>query len=276
MTQNKNLGRVSVEDAIMDDTEVGTTVAHAIAEGLAMSDDGNAYASAQDAVDAAQNWVWLPPNTTFNESVTISTADLSLKGSGYTTLIDGGSQSDGIVINATDITISNLSVRADSGSGNRAIIGGDDGGDRAKISSVSVRQSGGDAIRAVSENTTRSQEWTVTNCIIEDADSDGIIVRNNCIVTNNIVLQCGNNAIWLNNDGIIAHNICLNSSAAGVKGNNHDNILIGNRVHNCGEGATVGGSDNIVANNRLSDNGNDIQDSGTGTVLDSNLTGSAN
>jgi len=255
----------------MDDTEVGTTVAHAIAEGLAMSDDGNAYSSAQDAIDAAQNWVWLPPNTTFNENLVIDQSDFMLKGSGYTTVIDGGTSGRAIESNGNNNSIKNLRAETDSNNGNN------------------------DAI------TTFGYSTTVADCNIPNANRRGVEVNG----TDSIVTRCyfgsgiANNACVLQavrgrivnciadgceygistnvDDSIIAHNIILNVNQDGITDGN-DAIIIGNRVHNSGNyGIAIFDNDVICANNRVSNSGNtDIQNSGSGTVLDSNLTGGAN
>jgi hypothetical protein len=55
-------------------------------------------------------------------------------------------------------------------------------------------------------------------------------------------------------------------------------VIIGNRIHSAGDdGIRNTSNDVIMANNRISDSGgSNITDTGSGTVKDDNLKGSAN
>jgi len=79
-------------------------------------------------------------------------------------------------------------------------------------------------------------------------------------------------------DIIVANNVTYNAGNRCLQVEGDDGIWIGNRVSGSAkDGIGIFGIDNIVANNRVSDSANtDITNSGTGTVLDGNLTGASN
>jgi len=260
----------------MDDTTVGTTVAHAIADGKAMADDGDAYESAQDAVDAAQNWVWLPPNTTFNEAVDINTADFHIRGSGYTTVVEpqSGSEDDAFNIQANNVTLQNLRARTNAdGSGEKSTRLSANGG---VVSGCWLEGSG--SMAYLSGGTDNK----VINCVGYSNNDNAIRVTSSPApysVIGNIITDADNRGIEADGqDGIVAYNIVLGTGNNGIFTTGSDIICIGNRVHNItGNGIDSGfGADVIIANNRISNSSDsDLQFRNNG-VNDSNLTGGAN
>jgi len=239
-------------------------------EGKPMADDGRTYDTIQQAERAANGWVFVPPGT-FNESVTIDTDGLTLRGSGYNTLINASG--DGVVVNAKNCTIDSVRVT----SGDRAFLNPNGGG--------------GTYINCVANADNRtfrmnlSSPVTVINCVVEDVRSIvGINVGSGSIVTGSIVKQASGitapHGISADDNTIITNNIIQNANKYGIFQNNANSVIAGNRIINSGDTGlelTGDSSENIIANNRISDSANaDINNDGTGNLLDGNLTGASN
>lgn len=239
--------------------------AETVDEGKALADDGETYDSIQDAVDAASSWVKVGPGT-FNESLYLTTANLSVFGSGDKTIVHSTS-SPCFDIVSDNIRVNNLKVTGDS------------------------------SVNLISINSTNA---TIDNCtgdggnrFISNSDFGGAkIVNNNCantndqgiggfqegaIVAHNIVKNTGEQGITSGNPAnvVIANNTVIDAGTDGIilPPNSHDSIIIGNTVDGYGStGITVTATDCIIANNRIIGSGTDIDDSGTNTVLDANNT----
>lgn len=228
-----------------------------------LADDGRTYPSIQEAERAANGWVFVPPGT-FNEDVTIDTSDLTLMGAGRSSHIDGGTGQT-IVGDNTNITVRDLSVTT-TATGDSAAVN-----DVRSAFNVHVRDTANYGFRDVD---------SVVGCVVEqNASFSGITV--NEFAANNIVKSSARGIVIFSDDVIAANNVVLDSSANGIQHDpaSNDTIIIGNRVINSGDnGINIrGGSDHIIANNRVSDSTNaDINDAGTSTVLDANLTGASN
>lgn len=257
-------------------------LAESVAAGEALADDGNTYSSVQEAVNAASGWVFVGPGT-FNESVTISTQGLTLEGSGYDTLIDGGTTGNAIRVEASNLTIKNLSVSTASGGGNSfdAIGGGsvNSVGD-VTIDNVTVRESDNFGINLRSGGSVPFEDCIIRNCAINNTDSVGIRATIRMIISNCLIDNPGATGITSGSDDWIVANTVIKSPGGngGISGIGNDNIVIGNRVINSSDdGISSAGTEFIVANNRVSDSSaSDLNDGGTGTVLDGNLTGPSN
>lgn len=251
----------------------------ALKEGKPMADDGRTYDTIQQAERAASSWVFVPPGT-FTENPTITTDGLTLRGSGYNTLIDGQQIDHALTNKADNVTIENLSVRTGGSSNNKNGI--TNSADDVLINSVTVREAGELGIRCDEGDDTNNV--TVVNCTIGPHHEQGISPSNSGgVVVGNIVSMGEKHGIHQNGTpgAIIANNIVDGTSSAsnanGIRGEG-DSILIGNRIISASEdGIKMTGDNSIIANNRISDSGNsDIDDNGTGTVLDANLTGASN
>lgn len=280
MPQNKYFG-----DAGLDSLEVGgnnpifSFLTSTMASGKALADDGKAYDSVQDAENAASSFVLVGPGT-FSESVTIDTAGLTLAGAGYDTLIDGGTTGTAITIDATDVSVLNLSVQTTAGAGNSFVgIGSGASANSGKLVNVTVRDSDSHGI-----NPTDGDYWRISNCTVESADGKGIdtdgpenTVISHCIVQSGV---SDDGILTRGDDSIVANCIVVGVADDGIYLLNNDNIGIGNRIHNAGAtGFDIGpnSTDSICANNRISDSGgSDINNQGSGTVLDDNQTGASN
>jgi hypothetical protein len=225
--------------------------------------------------------VFVPPGT-FNERVDITTEGLTLQGSGYSTLIDGGTSPDDHPVDMLDdnITVKNFRAKndsngsTDSGTATPAVIKA--GGVKNPTAiNITITESDRDGIRfegvdnpvtigctirgTIDRNGFHNfgTNGIIANCIVDGPSSVGIDAANNTIVTNNVVSNC---------------------SLVGINSNDRNSIVIGNRVINSGNnGIQFTGIDNIIANNRISGSTTaDIDDTGTGTLLDGNLTGPSN
>jgi len=264
------------------DSLVPQGLAESVSAGEALADDGNTYASVQTAVDNATGWVFVGPGT-FNESVTISTAGLTLEGSGYDTLIDSGSSGNSITINSDNCTINSVSVSNDSGSSTNEV-GVEINGQNITVENTTIRDSD---FRGFEVNGSGA---TVTGCKVERSDAESIFIQGTeAIVSSNVFSSSnsdggsGATSVYLvgsnsSDNSIVVNNIVRDSGQDGIELRSVDCVVIGNRVINSSlDGILIASADTIVANNRVSDSGGtDINDSGTGTVLDSNKTGASN
>lgn len=257
-----------------DSALVGGLLSAALNDGEVLADDGYVYSTVQAAQDAASSWIFVGPGT-FNETVTVDTAGLTIRGSGYNTLIDGGSNI-AIDIATNNVTIRDLSARNNSGSGSLCIYFRSTYSNQL-IDGVSVRETGGNVAINM-----RSSDSVVNGCTVENSDGTGINIAFDprCIVSSCRVENTGSFGIASGDDGIVVNNTTINTSNNSISVSVDDSIIIGNRViGSANEGIDMQSeaTDTIVANNRISDSGGvDIDDSGTGTVLDGNNTGASN
>jgi len=152
MTQESASGSAVAERVRAADIAVGgnspvtAMLANSLKERKPLADTGELYDSIQAAENDASAFIFVPPGT-FNESVTIDTAGLTLLGSGRATHISGGS-SDAIVITSSNISVEALSVSTTAGGGNtvRGVLGST-GADSTTLKNVVVRDSDSDGIR---------------------------------------------------------------------------------------------------------------------------------
>jgi hypothetical protein len=265
--------------AVGGNSPVTAMLANSLKERKPLADDGALHDTVQDAVNAAGSFVFVPPGT-FNESVTIDTAGLTLLGSGRATLIDGGTINHAIIVDGPNISVDSLSVKTSAGSGNSyAGVRSNSNADSASIKNVVIRDSDATGIdfRDGADN-------AYINCTVEASDGASLQAtaeRTTC--TGCIVESSGETGIKfsLADDSIIANNIVKSSSDDGILVNGNDMVVGSNRVINSTNDGIVTGTssaDSIIYNNRVSDSGaSDINDTdGTGTTLDANLTGPSN
>jgi parallel beta-helix repeat protein len=243
-------------------------------EGKPVADDGRTHDTIQQAERAASSFVFVPPGT-YDEAVSIDTAGLTLRGSGIGSYVNTSSGT-AIEVNANRVTVSNLRVRSANTFGVHVV-----DGDNVTIRSIRVTygepcievDTGNTGIVAINCRTIDGSHGIRFRCtdsimagnIVESTnDFQGLQSYNtNCILANNIVRDCAGDGITLQ---------------VNFQPGSSNNIVIANRVINSGgDGIQLEGSDNIIANNRISDStGSDINDFGTGTLLDANLTGASN
>lgn len=265
---NFNQGVSAKELGLGNHELIGGLLTTALNDGEVLADDGYVYSTVQAAQDAASSWIFVGPGV-FNENVTVSNG-MTIMGSGYSTLIDGGV---GKAIDATsqkNVTVSNLRAQTDPADGSNAISIGRYG----TGSNLTVSESGANGIYIQTES-------VVSNSIVETSSAAGFLVSGS---DSSKAIGCtsknaGEEAFNIGaDDAIVSSCIALSPSTRGISCGYNDCIFIGNRIHNAGgDGIIVWGNDNILANNRISNSTDqDIDDNGTGTVLDSNLTGSAN
>jgi len=251
---------------------IGGKFAQTLDEGKVLNDAGNVYESIQAAVDEADSWVKVGPGT-FNESVTIDTAGLKLEGSGERTLIDSG-KNDAVYTNQDNVTVRNLSVittQDPSGGNNYGFIS-----DGAFSTFENCSMDDGDRLVIFTGPNSVAKNCTVTNSDrgITMTSSDNIIVGN---TMKNLESGWGTRVTTTGADNcLFAYNEMSDIIGNGMDIETNDNIFYGNRIDNVEEKGIIiegGSNDNIVAKNRISNTGNTgIDDNGTGTVLDNNLT----
>jgi parallel beta-helix repeat protein len=207
---------------------------------------------------------------TFVERLDISTAGLTLAGSGERTVIRDKFKP--IRVTASDVTVQNLKVdqvnKIDTGG--KGIEFNSSANNGAVLNCTVVNG----ADRAI--NFEGASNCIVANCTVDNYGGIGIFfVGGSNIAVNNTVKNTDNQGIGVFNDTddcIIAYNV-LENNPTGVELNGDDCIAIGNRIVSPNQfGVNINQTDNIVANNRITNAGTrGISDSGTGTVLDGNL-----
>jgi parallel beta-helix repeat protein len=208
--------------------------------------------------------------------VTISTAGLTLEGSGTGTIIEGGTN-DVITVSAQNVSVKSLVVA--------------DGGDGVVINSSNCSVS-----NITSDDTNNTGEVSTTilvegdNCRVKSCkavESSWIVKVGASTNTNSaIISNCFGDGCFRgyefgdnSSDCILSNCISVNASDNGIQVTSSDNIVVSNRVNASGDDGVLilGGLDNILANNRISDSANQNIDNNEGTtVLDDNLTGPAN
>jgi parallel beta-helix repeat protein len=283
MTQEATSGngvaeRIRTADiAVGGNSPVTAMLANSLKERKPLADTGELYDSIQAAENDASAFIFVPPGT-FNESVTIDTAGLTLLGCGRASLINGGTIGDAINITADNVTVESLSVETTAGGGNlHNGITVDTGGDSCTFSNIHVTQSDNDGF-FISDGADHSVE----NCYVENADDRPIQSQRPRTLVTGCVVENSAGGIRLDSDAddsIVANCIVRDSSGNGInlKPTGGDCIAIGNRVDNTAQdGIGTNSDDNIIANNRISDCARNLDIIGSGITLDGNLTGPAN
>lgn len=245
-------------------------LADVVGNGEVLADDGNIYTSVQTAVDNASGWVFVGPGT-FSETVSVTTAGLTIEGSGYDTLIDATTTTAVSSSGTTDVTFRNFSISSQNVDGNfaRAL----DLGSGGTANEIIVRDSENEGIDPGSD-------CTVINCRVENTGSDAIrVTGTGNIISNCIVVNAGADSIDIkDDDNIVSGNIVNDGGGSGIllDSNADDCVVGGNRIISTSStGVIMRGNNNILYNNRISDSGG-ISDTGTGNVEDGNLTGASN
>lgn len=242
-------------------------LAQTVAEGKVLADDGVVYDTIQAAENAASSWVKVGPGL-FAEAVTIDTAGLTVVGSGLQTVVRA-TNDQSFLIEANDVSLYDMHVSCD---GDEPIEVGTSTYSGIQYYNLLITGSTNQGIR------NRSSDSVISNCVFRDNDRAGI----NCAVQRQIVVGCevensGDAVVVSSNGDVLMMNNIIRNCVNGLR-TNDDSIALANRILSCSDdGINVSGADNIVANNRVSDSGgSDINDGGSGTVLDANVTGPAN
>lgn len=262
-------GVATKELGLGDHTLVGGLLSAALNDGEVLSDDGYVYSSVQAAQDAASSWIFIGPGT-FNESVTIDTPGLTVQGSGYNTFIDGGTTGHAISVTATDVVVIDLRLKTTANT-NPDYHGLTSTADRTYVDNIAVDEADYRGI------TLQGNDSIVKNSYATNTDFTGIDIRGlRCISVNNTFDTGSSDGMSVTgDDGIIANCISINAGGNGINISANDCIAIGNRCNGSTDPSIhIGGgdTDNIIANNRVVN----INNAGTGTLLDGNNTGGAN
>lgn len=233
---------------------VGGKVAETVSEGKALADDGTVYESIQVAVNNASSWVKVGPGS-FDERVTISTADLSLVGCGTRTHIRGG-----IKVSAENTAVSNVQLSANIIDADAYFADADS--PNADVTNVSVLSSPDDGI------VVDGGESVVSGCTVEDVGGVGINAGGfRTTVAQNTVENAGSGGIvssGFDNTGdcLFCYNRVFDIPADGMNIYAVDSVIQGNTVVGSRDmGIKAGFAGMIVANNRVVNSGE--QDIGT-------------
>lgn len=246
------------------------TLSNCLKEGKPLADTGELYSTIQDAENAASSWVFVPPGT-FNETLTITTPNLTVVGAGSNSEI---TDSPGIDLQASGVTI--RSLRVDPGSTNNGITDINSSGlSNLLLKSVRFGPDANEYIELINTSKVR-----VVNCHTTGVTSSSGVRSDDAQHQFHANIFTGENDIKVNSsESVYSCNIVEGDYACFDHQSGDDSVFIGNRMYsgsNKGIQIRSGVNDDIVANNRISDSGANIDDRGTGTITDGNLTGSAN
>lgn len=242
----------------------------ALVNGEPLADDGRLYSSVQAAEEAANGWVFVPPGT-FNENVQINTSNFTLAGAGEGTVIDGGTSDNAIHVDTDNVTVRDLAVQTTGGGGNEySALRGD--GSHISLINVVCLDSDDWGLRLAT-----GSDYLFQDCRVEASDDIAILAGGLAAVVTGCRIESGaSEGVYMTqHDSIVTNNVITGVSGDGIRiQNNDDAIIAGNVIRDAGRAMKIGGTstDVIVANNRTV-NSNGIDDFGTGTLLDGNLTG---
>lgn len=138
----------------------------------AVDDQGATYDTVQAAQDNARDHIMVGPGM-FGENVVIDTDGLTVRATGRSTVIDGGSDGPALTVAASDVDVDRVSARTDTGEGtNSGLYAFDveDGASNVRLMAVRAINSSDDGIRIVGEDA------TVVAPYIENTDSIGILM----------------------------------------------------------------------------------------------------
>lgn len=269
MPQNKYFGDIGLDSlAVGGNNPIFSFLTSAMASGKVLADDGKAYDSVQTAQDAASSFMLVGPGT-FSENVTIDTTNLTVVGAGYDTLIDGDT-SDAIILDASGITLRDLSAKTTAGGGNtNTVISTTSNADSCTLDTVFVPEADDRGFRIE-----HGSDHIVNSCNLENVEGKGI----ECGTVNRMIISNSHISEGLKSDNnggdIIVANCVIDGGFDNLKFNSDDSIVIGCRMLSPDSSSIeVNGADCISANNRIDGS---IGGGGTNHVIDGNLTGSAN
>lgn len=246
----------------------------ALKEGKPMADDGRTYDTIQQAEREASSWVFVPPGT-YNETVNISTDGLTLQGCGYNTYIHPPS---GPAIEASydsdieqNATVKNLRTRSEDDF--CILLNEFTNPNVLNVYASTDTANGSDVIRA--------DGGTIVNCRVTESGRNSIATFDPRTTVSGCVISGTNGGDAINissGNALVSNNVIRQVNSTGILIKSNSNIVVANRVIDAeNDGIGIEESDCIVANNRVSDSTNaDIDDNGTNTLLDGNLTGASN
>lgn len=274
-TAEFNNGVATKELGLGDNPLINGLLTSALNDGEVLADDGFVYETVQAAQDNASSWIFIGPGT-FNEAVTIDTAGLTVRGSGYNTLIDAPDGSDVVTIDQPNVTIKSFSTSMNTSQGSN-YDGIESTGTDLLVDNVVVRQS--DA-RGMSIG--GADSIIINSRVDGTSGSNGIELRGNRITLSNCTVEnAQTNAISTagTDDHVITSNTIISPGDDGFATNSNDACVGSNRIINAGvNGMRSDGADNIFYNNRISGSGSTAIDlsADSGTITDGNNTGASN
>lgn len=263
--------------------------------GEVVADDGEIYATVQEAIDASTDYAVVGPGE-FDEEVTVGTVGFSLTGVGRSSVIAPTRQAGdvrAINVAAEDVTVSNLATRSDSLMSNYTI---DAAGFTSTVRDVVVLDGDDGGVKVGADSLVTgcrfegSISWAVDivgpDCIVADSVATGITngfgIEHSrgsiigCTVTNvnnvGIAVYTGQGT----GDSIVMGNTVDSPNSNGIELYSNDSLAGGNRVMNAGDKGIVANATNqIIFNNRVSGSLNADIDTASATTptLDGNLTG---
>jgi len=205
------------------DTGTSTDKALNWCGGPVYNSNGCGFATIALAVSdlTAGGWVEVPSGT-WSEAVVLGSNDVTLRGQGWDSIIDGGTTGHAVDINGARCVLENIQVKTDAAGGN-AYNGVTVDGQYGFVNNVFVNGSDQYGI-GTSTGPTR-----ITNCDIYDADSHGILINGvDSVVTGNVVRQSGGQGVHVSSsgDGTLINGNVIDTSA-------DDGVAVDSGATNC-------------------------------------------
>lgn len=205
---------------------------------------GNCFTTVQDAIDdlAGDGWVFVPAGT-WSEALTITNNNVVLFGSGWGSIIDGGTTGHAISISGSYCTLRDLQAKTDQA-------GGTDfdavslSGDYIHVENVYVSSSDDVGFGL-------SSYCSAVNCLVANTDGDGIRAGPSCRVVGSRVKSIGRYGIYATSIG--ANSVFTGNS---IDTTGDDGINIHADAENC-----------VVDSNRIMSWTNEAIDDNSGTSV---------
>lgn len=242
----------------------------------AIDDRGATHDRVQDAVDNANSFVFVGPGT-FEESVTITSGSVLVKGVGEESVIDGGTAGDAIGVQADDVTIASLGLQTS---------GNEDAGIHAtgNISNVRIHdcvvfESGDHGVEF--DTDVSGFDNQVVNCRFENTDELGAWIKGGSVLISECTFFSGVSDVAIQTAGPNSRVVHCHIEDATFQGiyassGSHSAIIAENRISGAsGDGIRIDSDDVVVNANRISgdgDNGIDV-DGTDDQIHDNHITG---
>lgn len=244
----------------------------ALINGEVLADDGRTYSSLQNAEEAANGWMFVPPSTqSLGSNFTINTDGLTLIGAGYASEID--TDVNGIVVNADDVLIKDMRLTAYPSSGTTTTINATSSA-RCVLDNLAIGESNAVAVEM-------GPNGILSNSYVGPGQSQGVRRNDDVKIVNNTIdnVDFASCIQGSGNNTFEAFNIIKRPDNSGIEASGNNQIIIGNRIIDTGDHGVLLSSttDAIVADNRISETVNaGVSDNGTNTLLDNNLSQGSN
>lgn len=234
--------------------------------GRAVDESNAEYTSLQTAVDNADDLVLVGPGV-YEESVNITTPDLTVLGLESGTIVNGTTDGNGITVSASGVSVSNCSVQSDDAGSDHAI---QVLADNVSLTGIKAIDSGSTAIQ-IGDAATAVANVSVSNCRVKQSSGscygessaantrisvDQLIAEGagnfdssseNSVYSNIQVEQSATHAFSINGNACSFNNLLgKEPNQEGLNLNGNGNHFTNVRVTNSSLGFDIDGHDNVI------------------------------